>query len=293
MAPFVLITCIFLFGNIIPGNTQILSNHPVTLPERDSAFQSRSDKFNITVPDGWVIQDVHDTDTDILLEEMMQGSRLLAQICPKDQAIADTDGGYDCEESEESIYIQQYPNLPDKPEFISIARSNITNENLLDYHIMKLQKLGYNEISILHNTNMTINVTSSNANETIGVVPANLVEMRYNSPNSTDTRGYFLLAATNATSNLGIVSGYCLSYEANAATLASIIPPEPIVRIFQSFEFVKEAKDEGLAALNVEDNVDYRNDTFTSTGRLNGYLENLLSPPLALHGQTNANNSRS
>jgi hypothetical protein len=250
------------------------------MQEGDRAFQSASDKFNMTVSDGWVIQHVYNTDTITLLEEMMQGSRLLAQICPRDQAIADIEGTYNCKESNESIYIQQYPNLADQPEFASIANSNITNENLLEYQIMKLQRLGYNEISILHNTNMTINVINSDRNRTIAaVVPANLVEMRYNSPNSTDTRGYFMLAATNATSNLGIISGYSLSYEANAATLPSSFPPEPILSIFKSFEFVKETKEGRLAALNEENN-DYGNEAFNSTGRPTRYLEDpILSFP--------------
>jgi hypothetical protein len=213
-----------------------------------------------------VIQDISNTETDTLLEEMMQGSRLLAQLCPQDQAIADIENTYNCEESNESIYIQQYPNLADEPEFASIANSNIRNEDLLDYHIMKLQKLGYTEIRILHNTNMTINVINSDTNKTITVVPANLVEMRYNSANSTDSRGYFMLAVTNATSNLGIISGYSLSYEANAATLpSSILPPEPIVRIFQSFEFVKEPGEGELSAPSVESH-DYDDDAFTSIG---------------------------
>jgi hypothetical protein len=290
--PLVLVMAIFLFGNIPLGNTQLLSNQSVTLQERDSTFQSRSDKFNITLPDGWVIQDVYNTDTDTLLKEMMQGSRLLAQICPQDQAIADIEGTYDCEESNESIHIQQYPNLSDQPEFASIGNSNIRNEDLLEYHIMKLQRLGYTEISILYNANMTINVINSDTNKTIAVVPANLVEMRYNSPSSTDTRCYLMLAATNATSNLGILSGYSLSYEGNAATLPSSIPPEPILRIFQSFKLVNEARGVGLPALNVENN-DYNNEAFTSTGRPTGYPENLLSPSLSLPEQINDNNSTS
>ena len=272
-APLVLIIVIFLFGNIPLGNTQLLSNQLVTMQEDDSTSQSMSDKFNITVPDGWVIQHVYSTDTITLLEEMMQGSRLLARICLQDQAIANIEGTYDCEDSDESIYIQQYPNLADQPEFAAIANSNIRNENLLEYLIMKLQKLGYNEISILSNTNMTINVINSDTNKTIvAVVPTNLVQMRYNSPNSTDTRGYFMLAATNATSNLGIISGYSLSYEGNAATSPSSFPREPILSIFKSFEFVKEAREGGLAALNEEDN-DYGNEAFNSTRRPTLYHE--------------------
>ncbi len=285
-APLVLIIAIFLFGNIPLGNTQLLSNQLVSLQERDSAFQSVSGKFNITVPDGWVIQDVYNTDTISLLEEMMQGSRLLAQICPRDQAIAHTEGTYSCEESAENISIQQYPNLADQREFGFIDSSNIRNENLLNYHIMKLHKLGYSEISILRNTNMTINVINSDTNKTtVAVVPASLLEMRYNSPNATDTRGYVMLAATNATSHLGIISGYSLSYEANAATLPSIFPPEPILRIFQSFELVKEAGEGGLEALNVEDN-DYGYDALTSIGRPTRDAEHLLSPSLGSNEQT-------
>jgi hypothetical protein len=274
MPPLLLIIAIFLiFGNIPLGNTQLLSNQLLSVQEGDRIFQNVSDKFNITVPEGWVIQDVYNTDTITLLEEMMQGSRLLAQICPRDQAIAAIEGTYSCEQSNESIYIQQYPNLADQPEFASIANTNIRNENLMEYQIMKLQRLGYNEISILHNTNMTINVINSDTNRTIvATVPANLVEMRYNSPNSTDTRGYFMLAATNATSNLGIISGYSLSYEANTATLPSSFPPEPILSIFKSFEFIKEAKEGEIVVLS-EQGDGYGNKALNSTGSPTRYPE--------------------
>jgi hypothetical protein len=272
--PLVLIIAIFfIFGNIPLGNTQLLSNQLLSVQEGDRIFQNVSDKFNITVPEGWVIQDVYNTDTITLLEEMMQGSRLLAQICPRDQAIAAIEGTYSCEQSNESIYIQQYPNLADQPEFASIANTNVRNENLMEYQIMKLQRLGYNEISILHNTNMTINVINSDTNRTIvATVPANLVEMRYNSPNSTDTRGYFVLAATNATSNLGIISGYSLSYEANAATLPSSFLPEPILSIFKSFEFIKEAKEGEIAVLSGKGD-GYGDKALNSTGSPTRYPE--------------------
>jgi hypothetical protein len=289
-APLFLMIAIFLLGSIPMGNTQIPSNPSIAPHESDSKFQSIGDNFSINVPAGWVIQDIDNTDTYTLLEEMMQGSRLLAQMCPKDQAIAHNEGNYDCEESNENIYIEQYRDLADQPEFASLAHDNATNQNLLDYRIVRLQKLGYSEISVLHNTNTTVNVIDSDTNKTIAIVPANLVEMRYNSPNSTDTRGYFLLSSTNATSNSGMISGYSLSYEANAATLPSIIPPEPILRIFQSFEFVKEARGEA-APLNVENN-DYSNENFTSTGVPTRYLY-LLPPTLGVHEQTNSNNSTS
>ena len=248
---------IFLFGNITVGNAQVLSSQGLIPDQQDRTFESAGDSFRISVPEGWVIEDISNTDTDALLGEMQQGSRLLARLCLQEQAIADNDGSYNCEEADERIDVQRYPNLAEEPEFASISNSNTTNENFLSYHMMKLQKLGYTDFSILQNINMTINVISADTNNTIAIVPANFIEMRYNSANSVDTKGYFLLAATNATSKAGIVSGYSLSYEADAAILPSGSPPD-LEQIFQSFEFVKEAK-AGQFDMQGEDTTNYEN----------------------------------
>ena len=291
--PLVLTIAIFLLGNIPVMNAQVLSNQPETPQERENTFQSITDSFSIAIPDGWVLQDVYNTDTDTLLDEMMQGSRLLVQLCPEEQAVADIEGTHSCEESNESVYIQRYPNLADEPEFTSIINSNITNEDLLDYHIVKLQKLGYSEISILQKSNLTINVTDTETNETIAIVPANLIDMRYNNANSSDTRGHFMLAATNVTSNVGIISGYSLSYEADAATFPSGGPPELIQWIFQSFEFLKKAREGELTTQDDEDNEDYNIYAVPSKGGPTQYPENLLFPSVGPPDQTNASTSNS
>jgi len=248
---------IFLFGNITAGNAQVPSSQGLIPDQQDRTFESVSDSFRITIPKGWVIEDIHNTDTDALLGEMQQGSRLLARLCPQDQAFDDNDGAYSCEEADEKIDILRYPNLADEPEFASIANTNTTNESFLSYHMVKLQKLGYTDINILENINMTINVISADTNNTIAIVPANFLEMRYNSANSVDTKGYFLLAATNATSKAGMVSGYSLSYQADEAILPSGSPPE-LEQIFQSFEFVKEAR-AGRVDMQAEDPTNYEN----------------------------------
>ena len=252
-----LIVSIFLFGNIAAGDAQVISSQDLTPDQQDRMFESASDSFRITVPEGWVFEDIYSTDTDALLGEMQQGSRLLARLCPQEQALADKDGAHNCEEADERIEVQRYPNLADEPEFASIANSNTTNENFLSYHMGKLQKLGYSDFSIVQNINTTINVISANTNNTIAIVPANFIEMRYNSANSVDTKGYFLLAATNATSKAGIVSGYSLSYEGDATILPSGSPPE-IEQIFQSFEFVNEGR-AGQFDMQGEDTTNYEN----------------------------------
>jgi hypothetical protein len=250
---------IFLLGNITAvGNAQVLSSQGLIPQEQDRKFESVRDSFSIAVPQGWVIEDVLNTDTDALLGEMQQGARLLARLCPQVQALPGAAAGtYNCEQADERIDVQRYPNLADEPEFASIANSDTTNKNFLSYHMMKLQKLGYTDLSILQNINTTIDIISADTNNTIGIVPGNLIEMRYKNPDSVDTRGYFLLAATNATSKAGIISGYSLSYEADGATLPSANPPE-IGLIFQSFEFVKEAT-VGPSDMQGKDAGDYEN----------------------------------
>ncbi len=249
---------IFLLGNITAvGNAQVLSSQGLIPQEQDKKFESVRDSFSIAVPQGWVIEDVLNTDTDALLGEMQQGARLLARLCPQEQALPGTAGAYNCKQADERIDVQRYPNLADEPEFTSISTSDTTNKNFLSYQMMKLQKLGYTDFSILQNINTTIDIISADTNNTIGIVPANLIEMRYKNPDSVDTRGYFLLAATNATSKAGIISGYSLSYEADGATLPSSNPPE-IGLIFQSFEFLKEAT-VGRSDMQGEDTGPYEN----------------------------------
>jgi plastocyanin len=283
---------IFLFGNLPIGNAQIPPTQPLSPQAQDGTFQSISDGFSVAVPDGWVMQDVYNTDTDTLLDEIMQGSRLLARLCPQQQAVADIEGRYSCEESYENIQIQRYPNLADESEFASLANGTIPNEDLVDYHILKLQKLGYTGISVVQNTKLTIDVRSSDTNNTIAIVPANIIELTYNNASSVDTRGYFMLAATNATSNVGIISGYTLSYEADAATLSSGRPPEPIQQIFQSFEFVKEAR-EGELGVQDHDHDNAAGSGGGTTQRSTLVPENILSSPVGPPEQSKANASSS
>jgi hypothetical protein len=244
MAILAVIIAIMTFGNVITVNAQQLSSQQPMLQAQNSTFHSINDSFSLVVPQGWVIEDVSSTDTNILLREIMEGYSTLAQLCPQAQALSDSDGTYRCKEAQDRIYINRYPNLAGEPEFASIANNNtITNEDFLKYQIHKLEELGYRDINILNNTEMTINVTSTDTNRTIATVPAKLVEIMYSS-NSTQTRGYFVLSATNATSNLGLVSGYSIFYEGAAPITPSGSPPTPVTEVFRSFEFVKEGQGE-------------------------------------------------
>jgi hypothetical protein len=244
LAVMAVIIAITTFGNVIMASAQQLPSQRATPQAENGTFQSLNDSFSVLVPEDWIIEDVSSTDTSILLTEIMEGYRTLAQLCPQDQALPDVGSTHTCEEAQDRIYINRYPNLAGEPEFASIANNNvITNEHFLEYQIQKLQELGYSDITILNNTEMTINVTSTDTNRTTAMVPAKFVEMMY-SANSTQTRSYFLLSVTNATSNLGLISGYSIFYEGSAAMTPSGTPPAPVMQVFQNFEFVKEGRGE-------------------------------------------------
>jgi hypothetical protein len=247
MAVAALIIAIITFGNIAMSNAQQLPSQLISAQGGNMTFQSINDSFSISVPEGWVIQDVSSADTATLLSEMLEGYRILAELCPQEQAPPDTGDRYSCEDAQDHIYIKRYPSLARDPESPSVSNNSLTNEQFLIYITQKLEESGYSDITVVNNTDMTINVTSSDTNETIATVPAKLVEMTY-SVNSTETRGYSLLSATNATSNLGLISGYSISYEGALPTTQSGNPPVAVKEVFQSFEFVKEEGEEEVAA---------------------------------------------
>src|SRR5919199_1196373 len=237
-------------GSVVVNAQQLPGQPPIPQGE-NTKFQSIGHNFSISIPQGWVIQNLSDADTSSLLAEMLHGYRILAQLCPQEQAFRGIGGTYNCNEAHDIIYINRYPNLSDEPEFASIANDNnnsvAANEYFLKYQITKLEELGYSDVNLTNNTGTVINVSDATTNRTISKVPGNLVEMTY-TKNSTETRGYFLLTATNAISDTGIISGYDIFYEGDAGKMPSGSPPQPIKQVFESFEFVKEQSSEQQVA---------------------------------------------
>ena len=130
----------------------------------------------------------------------------------------------------------------------------MTIDNVLSYHLQKLQEVGYSGIEIVNSTDTTLNVANAQTNETIATtVPAKNVEMTYSTnfaPNETRI-GYFILTSTNATApNPGTTKGYSMFYEGNSTatttaettrppgSLASTPLPAQVRQVFDSFELV-------------------------------------------------------
>src|SRR5687767_6954055 len=243
-----------------------------------TTFQSTTDSFRVQVPEGWVIRDLNNTDS-ALLEETRQGYGILAQLCTEDQqqqpgvATASTnasgsisDNTLSCDPSENDvIHIVRYPDLDTRLLANNVTfDDNMTTDNILSYHLQKLQEVGYRSIQLVNSSDTTINVANPQTNETIATVPAKLVEMTYSTnfaPNEIRT-GYFISTATNATTpNPGTTKGYSVFYEGNstntntttAATTAAEITtataavsgsllltpvPPAVGQVFDSFELL-------------------------------------------------------
>ncbi len=257
-----------------------------------TTFQSTNDSFNIQVPDGWVIHDVNNTGS-ALLEEKTRGYGVLAQLCPEEKeeqqqlqqgaVLPNASGGSSinsssnnstsnvCQGSEEVVHIIRYPDLETRIQAAnnvttsSNNSNNMTTGNILTYNIQKLQEVGYRGIEIVNSTDMTLNLTNPQTNQTIATVPAKLVEMAYSSnsaPNET-RRGYFILTYTNETApNPGTTKGYSVFYEgspktnttaatpeittATASASSSLLAPTPLPpvvgQVLDSFELIEAAE---------------------------------------------------
>jgi PKD repeat protein len=265
-------------ANVTIINAQQLTNQPsVTQNGTTTLFQSTEDSFRVQVPEGWVIHDVNNTGST-LSEESRQGYGILAQLCPEGEggeqqaaALSNVSGSggntaTSCQGSEgDIIHVVRYPDLDTRLQVpnnnittannnnsSSSNNNNITIDNILLYHMQKLEEVGYSRIEIVDSTDTTLNVTNTQTNQTITTVPAKNVGMTYNTnfaPNETRT-GYFILTATNATApNLGTTKGYSVFYEGNSAATAETTTPSSsslvarplpasVRQVFDSFELV-------------------------------------------------------
>ena len=276
-------------ASITPASSQSAptQNATSTTTGATSNFHSTNDSFSIDVPVGWLIQDLNNTGS-VLSEESTQGYGILAQLCREVEEQQGQGGAATVPNSsnnsigscqtaqEEVIHVIRYPNLDND----ILAANTVTNgvttpttgatfntnnignsttattiDNILAYHLQKLQQVGYNSIQIVNNADTSVNLTMAQSNQTMTTLPAKFAEMIYTTASAPDEtrRGYFLLTATNATApNLGITKGYSVFYEGNStisagttsANNSSAAPtplPEAVRQVFDSFELVTAA----------------------------------------------------
>ncbi len=150
------------------------------------------------------------------------------------------------------MHIVRYPDLDTRLLANNGTTNNMTTtDNILSYYLQKLQEVGYKSIQIVNSSDITLNLTNPQTNETIATVPAKLVEMTYGTkiaPNEI-RRGHFISTATNATvPHLGTTKEYSVFYEGNSTTTATAeiattaasgsLSPAPVGQVFDSFELI-------------------------------------------------------
>ncbi|MBD0300274.1 MAG: PKD domain-containing protein, partial [Nitrososphaera sp.] len=256
-----------------------ISQPPVQVTQNGATklFQITTDGIRLNVPEGWVIHDVNNTGST-RSEESRQGYGILAQLCPQEMQqhqqeqqraapsnVSRSGDTARCQGSEgDIIHIVRYPDLDVRLQGVSsniTAHKNMTIDNILLYHMQKLEQVGYNRIQVVNSTDTTLNVTNAQTNQIIATIPARLVEVTYSTASAPNVirEGYFMLTATDETRpNIGMTKGYSIFYEgtsiaAGAATPATIqqttstpfvsLPPRqplPIAvqQIFDSFELI-------------------------------------------------------
>jgi hypothetical protein len=185
-------------------------------------FQSTNDSFSIQVPNGWIVDDRNNTGSE-LSEELRLGYGLLAQLCPDQEqgtealsagaasATSNATSNNRCQgDQEEIVHIIRYPDLN--------MRMQPTS-NSTQYHLQKLQDVGYRNMQIVTTTDWAVNLTDPLTNETVQTVPAEFAGVTYTtdiSPNETKT-GYYILTSTNNTApNATVTNGYAVFYEGNS-----------------------------------------------------------------------------
>jgi hypothetical protein len=266
-------TSIAIAAMLLASNFAIINAQPQDVTSESgeidngttTAFQSAGDSFSIQVPSGWIIQDI-DNAGPAQLEEVRQGYGILAQLCPEEQGAAapsNASGSTNvissvnasrCLGAQEVIHIIRYPDLDTRLSANNVtttASNTRTIDDILTYHLQKLQDVGYRSMRIVNSTDMTSNLIDPQTNETLTTVPGKLVEMTYSTnfaPNEIK-RGYFILTAGNETlPNVGTTKGYSVFYEGNytatttpaeITTAAASLPLPPAAgELFDSFELI-------------------------------------------------------
>lgn len=278
--------------NVTVANAQQqpLTNQQTATQNRTELFQNVEDGIRLDVPQGWQIQDLNNTGP-ISAEESTRGYGILAQLClseeeqPQQQRTTTANASSsssstinDCQAAQEDvIHIVRYPSLDSViPQANNVTTTpaigasfnnrttttasstttateeETTIDNILAYHLQKLQQVGYNNIQVINNVNTRVNLTMAQEDQTVTTLPAKFAEITYTTGSSAPDeikRGYFILTAANATSpNLGITKGYSIFYEgstiaaaAEARSSGSLAPtplPEPVRQVFDSFELI-------------------------------------------------------
>jgi hypothetical protein len=223
-------------GGAATGLTPKAGTLPL-LPTR--VFQSTVDGIRVGVPDGWVVEDLNNTDSSLQQSEQSYGAGGLVELCPQILATPQIGGSYLCPDAQEgldSVSVWRFADLKSRPEFTGLVQRNqsITTTDLVAFYFLFLeQKANFTNIRLLQNIDTTVNVIDPQTNETIATAPAKYIETTYLESNGIPNEGDIALLVLSDDGN----TGYILLPLASLLTTAGELPPEHQL-VFDSFQLV-------------------------------------------------------
>jgi hypothetical protein len=202
-------------------------------------FQSTVDGIRLGVPDGWVVEDLNNTDSSSQQSEQNYGAGSLVELCPQILATPQIGGTYLCPDTQEgldSVSVWRFADLKSRPEFAGLVQRNqsITTTDLVAFYFLFLeQKANFTNIRLLQNIDTTVNVIDPQTNETIATAPAKYIETTYLDSNGIPNEGDIALLVLSNDGN----TGYVLLPLASLLITAGELPPEHQL-VFDSFQLV-------------------------------------------------------
>ena len=232
---------VVVFANAEVANAQQQEEDITIMSEGTTTFENIDDGFRVQVPNGWVIEDIDNTNLTLRRAEAELGYALIANICPQEQALSVIDDDtYECEQPPDNVYMMKFSDLRDWPAFASVRNDNITIPDFLSFYIQSFMQdaVGVRNIETVNNVDTTVNLTSVQTNQTIKTVPAKLVEFTYRTAPVADDNDRGIEMRQFGLLVLNETTGYNLFYERPAFLLTSGQLPAPVQQIFESFELV-------------------------------------------------------
>ena len=202
-------------------------------------FQSTVDGIRLGVPDGWVVEDLNNTDSSSQQSEQNYGAGSLVELCPQILATPQIGGTYLCPDTQEgldSVSVWRFADLKSRLEFAGLVQRNqsITTTDLVAFYFLFLeQKANFTNIRLLQNIDTTVNVIDPQTNETIATAPAKYIETTYLDSNGIPNEGDIALLVLSNDGN----TGYVLLPLASLLITAGELPPEHQL-VFDSFQLV-------------------------------------------------------
>jgi hypothetical protein len=154
---------------------------PTTTTEEEatspSTFQSDVDGIRISsLPEGWIVEDIDNTDQQQRYAERVLGFNFLAKACPADTAIPTIGGGgYKCSQvtTVDSVTIVRFSDLMSRPEFEELEATGqaITISDMVAFYVQYVsEKIGLTGLGIQESEEREVNIVDPVTGEPTGEV---------------------------------------------------------------------------------------------------------------------------